>query len=100
MFTKVPIGATGAVGTYTPDAPDFTVARASAGTYTLGYPTGKDAQIDVSIVSAAGTVVTAQLTAQDATAGSATLVTRAFGGAATDPASGDVLRIRISVKQD
>lgn len=92
MFCKVPIGATGAVGTLVKDAP-IDVTRDSTGTYSITYPKSADCEVRVGIMSAAGTVVTANPTACDGTAGTATFVTRNAAGSATDPASGDVLLI-------
>lgn len=92
MFCKVPIGATGAVGTLVKDAP-IDVTRDSAGTYSLTLPKSADVDVRVAIMSAAGTVVTANPTACDGNAGTCTFVTRNAAGTATDPANGDVLRI-------
>ena len=86
------IGATGAVGTTTGQV-GFT--RASAGNYTLVYPASKYAHILVSIISPLGTVRDAYVSAQDAPAGTATIICGNAAGTATDPASGDILMLTI-----
>ena len=104
---RVAIGATGAAsqGAAIGKSPGydtaFTCTRASAGTYSLVFPIGKRAWINVALLSAASTVVTWVLTALDAAAGTATLVTLAGtnAAAATDPASGDALLITIDVER-
>jgi hypothetical protein len=97
MFVKIPIGGTGAVGTLVKDS-EIDVVRDSAGQYTLTYPKGQDCVPVIATVSAAATIITCAPTAMDATAGTLTVVCRNAAGAATDPASGDILRIVLKVR--
>ena len=97
MFCKVPIGATGAVGTLVKDAP-IDVTRDSTGVYSITFPKAADACVRVAIVSPLSTVIHASVTATDGQAGTASFTTSPTGGTATDPASGDVLRIFIKAR--
>lgn len=88
------IGAAGAVGTLRADDPGVTVAKnAGTGTYDIVFPKAIRGQLQVSLVSAAGTVKTFWLAAFSATAGTAQLITGNGGGTATNPASGDILQL-------
>ncbi len=88
---RVTIGGSGAVASQS-NLPDIGVARTGAGTYSITFTIpAPDWEFYPGIKSAAGTVVTASLTAESPTAGTATLVTRNAAGTATDPASGDVI---------
>ena len=99
---NINIGATGAPTLATDADPGFTIARNSAGNYSLTfppYPAGGGARLVATIQqSAAGTVVTAAPTALDMAAGTATLITRNAAGAATDPANGDKLNVEVRGK--
>lgn len=86
------IGAAGAVGTLVTDDPGVTVAKnASAGTYDIAFPKAHRASVYCSVVSPAGTVKTVSVVALSASAGTAQLVTNNAAGAATNPATSDVL---------
>lgn len=98
MFCAVTIGSSGAITSQTPDCKGLVVTYSTTGTYTLTFGTGSDAVIDAQVVSPAGTVVQAWVTAQDSAAGTATIKTINGGGSVVDPASGDKLKIRIEVK--
>src|SRR5678809_1457630 len=91
---RATIGAAGAVGSplTSQDDPNMSVTHGSAGVYTLVFPPGvdADAELDVSFVSAAGTVKTVWVTAFSPTAGTASVTFGNGGGTATDPANGDV----------
>lgn len=92
---RITIGAVGAVAS-TSNLPDVTANRTGAGTYALVFAIpAPDWELGTGIKSAAGTIASAQFTAENATAGTATLVTRNAAGAATDPAVGDVLFIHV-----
>lgn len=99
----VSIGATGAptFGTNDSDDPGITISRTGTGAYSLTFPKGKRVWIFLTLVSAAKTVVTYVVTAQDATAGTASFKTLAGTNAAadTDPASGDKLMLTLSVER-
>lgn len=92
---SVAIGAAGAVdstitGFRVPAG--ITVANTGAGTFSVVYPICPNVTIKPCIeLSAAATVVTAILTAKSPTAGTATLRTNNAAGAATNPASGDLI---------
>lgn len=92
------IGAAGAVGTLTADDPGITVAKnAGAGTYDITFPKCLAARIFATLVSAAGTVKITNLATISATAGTAQLITSAPGGAATNPANGDVIQLQFEL---
>lgn len=95
ITSSVAIGAAGAVDSTIAGyrvAPGVTLTRTGAGTYSVVYPACPNAVLLAFIeLSAAGTVIDAGLTAKSQTAGTATLVTRNAAGAATDPASGDLI---------
>src|SRR6476659_283400 len=99
MTASVAIGAAGAVdstiaGYRVPGG--ITVANTGAGTFSLVYPVAPNATILVWVEqSAAGTVIDAGLTAKSPTAGTAAITTRNAAGAATNPASGDLIGIVI-----
>lgn len=86
------IGAAGAVGTLVTDDNGVTVAKnASTGTYDITFPKAQRANLQVQLVSPAGTVKTVWIAALSASAGTAQIVTGNGGGTATNPASADVL---------
>lgn len=96
MFCKIPIGATGAVGTLTKDDPDITVTRSATGTYDVTFPKGQDIHVNVSWKST--TLIGWRLNAYDATAGTFTVKTLAESAgtiAVTDPGNGDDLFLEI-----
>lgn len=99
MTASVAIGAAGAVdstiaGYRVPT--DLVVTNAGAGLFTVVFPPSPNAVFTVGIeVSAAGTVIDAGATAKSATAGTASFTTRNAAGAATNPASGDLIWIVI-----
>lgn len=100
----VSIGATGAPSFASNDSddPGITVTRSTNGTYTLAFPKGKRAWFSVGFVSAASTVTEWILTALDANAGTATLLTIAIAAGSptpTDPASGDKIMLTITVER-
>jgi len=82
------------------DDPGFTISRTSAGLYAITFPKGRRAWIDVRAISPAQTVVGWNLVAIDSAAGTAsfTMLAGTNAAAATDPASGDALLIRIEVE--
>ena len=93
------IGAAGAVGALVADDPGFTCAKnAGAGTYDLTFPKAIAAKLFCQVVSA-GTVKIVNTVAINAAAGTAQIVTSAPGGAATNPANGDVLHIMLKLDQ-
>ena len=97
-MVSLPIGATGAPGTTT-GLPGFTFTRSTNGTYTVVCPSGVDAVIFPFVrLSAALTVIDCVVTAQSATAGTFTVKSLNAAGAATDPASGDILGFFIMAK--
>jgi hypothetical protein len=100
---SISIGSTGAptFASGNSDDPGVTIARTSTGLYALTYPKGKRVWIQITLVSPARTVVGAIVVAQDATAGTATFNTLAGTNAAavTDPASGDVVQLTITVER-
>lgn len=99
MTASVAIGAAGAVdatitGSRVPA--NLVVANTGAGTFSVAYPACPNCTIVPAIeLSAAGTVQQAFLTAKAPTSGTATLTTRNAAGAATNPASGDLISIVI-----
>jgi len=93
------IGATGAVGSQIFGPPGVTFTRTGAGTYTLVFPAAPGVGlIPYVAISAAGTVIDGTITAKSSTAGTATVVFRNAAGAATDPASGDVVGLVMIAK--
>lgn len=97
IFTaKVAIGATGAP-TLTGDE-GITISRSGTGTYALVYPAFPDDANVLVTPRQSATIANAAASAISPTAGTATIVTRDFAGAAADPANGDVLQIEISGK--
>jgi hypothetical protein len=99
VTSSVAIGAAGAVDSTIAGyrvAPGVTMTNTGAGTFSLVYPIAPNATILVFVESsAAGTVIDATLTAKSATAGTASITTRNAAGAATNPASGDLIGIII-----
>jgi hypothetical protein len=90
------IGSAGAVDASAVDDPAVTLARSATGTYDLTYPKCLAAHIDVSLLSAAGTVRGWFLTAKDAKAGTATFKTHdAATPTVADPASGNSIEVRV-----
>ncbi len=109
---RINIGGSGAV-TSLVNLPVLFIARTGAGTYAVTLC--KDAtsaasaaataygvndwEVRPSLKSAAGTVVTVGVTAEAPTSGTMTLVTRNAAGAATDPASGDVVFLEVCTEK-
>lgn len=92
LCSEQTIGAAGAVGAPVTDDPGFTCAKnASAGTYDLTFPKAQRANLQVMLVSPAGTVKTVWIAALSASAGTAQIVCGNGGGTATNPASSDVI---------
>ena len=78
------IAAAGAVGLLTADDPDIRITKnAAAGTYDIVFPKAIRGSLRVSVVSALGTVRSSWLSAFDAAAGTARVVTGDAAGAAT-----------------
>jgi len=98
---RIAIGAAGAVVSPLPfqDDPNMSAVHGAAGVYTLTFPPGADAngQLDVSIVSAAGTVKGFWCTAFAPNAGTASITCSNGAGVATDPASGDVIMVAMTL---
>lgn len=88
------IGAAGAVSSLT-DMPDCTAANGGTGVFSLTFPPAARGSIQLTLESAAGTVKTVWLTARSMTAGTATIATGNGGGTATNPASGDIIHVKI-----
>lgn len=81
-----------AIASQDADHPDIAFTRSDVGTFTVTYPYCYEADIYVSnLKSAAITVLGAAITAQSATAGTATIKTFDAAGAAADPATGDII---------
>lgn len=88
-LASIAIGATGAVSTVTGSIP-VTAVRASAGTYTLGFPKAARGAV---VASVKGADVNCTFSAIDVTAGTATMTTLATAGSAGDPASGSIITL-------
>lgn len=89
----VDVGGSGAP-TINSDAsdPGFTWTRTGAGVYNITFPACPRGDIIPKIIkTAAPTVFTAHVTALSVTAGTATIRFNNAAGAATDPASGDII---------
>ena len=99
VTSSVAIGAAGAVDSTIAGyrvAPNVVMANTGAGTFSLTYPACPNATILAFVeLSAAATVVDAGLTAKNPGAGTATVKTYNAAGAATNPASGDLIGIII-----
>ena len=95
----VNIGATGAPTVAYKDAPCTSVTRTGTGAYTLTFPKGKYGIVAVTLVSPAGTVRNAYLltVGMSGATGVSTITTVNAAGAATDPASGDVMYLEFKV---
>jgi len=95
MRMRATIGAAGAVPSplTSQDDQNMSVTHGTAGVYALTFPPAADAdaELDVTFVSAAGTIKTAWVTAFSPTAGTASVTFGNGGGTATDPASGDTV---------
>lgn len=92
-LSVVDVGAVGAptVNSAQSDA-GFTWTRTGAGVYNITFPGCPRGIIDPKIIrSAAPTVFTCHVTARDMGAGTATIRYNNAAGAATDPASGDII---------
>lgn len=93
-------GGAGAVGPLVSDDPGITIAKnAGAGTYDITFPKAIAAKIYAQLLSPAGTVKIAQLSALNAAAGTAQLVCSAPGGAATNPAAADEIHLLFLLDQ-
>ena len=95
---RLPIGASGAPGTLQSGGAGWAFTRTGAGTYTFTFPKAVDAVFNIQIESNAGTVIDVTLSTISASAGTGGMVTRNAAGAATDPASGDVLHFQVFYK--
>lgn len=94
------IGAAGAVGVLTADDPGLTITKnGSTGTYDIVFPKAIAAKLICQLVSPAGTVKIVNTVAISASAGTAQIVTSAPGGAATNPASADVIHLMLLLDQ-
>lgn len=89
---NVAIGATGAVGTITGTA-GFALTRTGVGTYTVTMPKSNMIHMVGSTVDSGAAAVSVSVTALSAANGTATVVTRAPGGAAADVTSGGTLTL-------
>jgi len=95
-----PIGAAGAVGTLVAYDPGLTITKnAGAGTYDIVFPKAIAAKLLCQLVSPAGTVKIVNTVSISASAGTAQIVTSAPGGAATNPANGDVIHLLLLLDQ-
>jgi hypothetical protein len=98
---RIAIGAAGAVVSplQFQDDPNMTVVHGSAGVYALTFPPGADAngQLDVTIVSPAGTVKGFWCTAFAPNSGTASITCSNGAGVATDPANGDVIMVALTL---
>lgn len=98
---RVAIGAAGAVVSplQFQDDPAMTVTHGSTGVYALTFPPGADGngQLDVTVVSPAGTVKGFWCTAFAPNSGTASITISNGAGVATDPASGDVVMIALTL---
>ena len=88
------ITAAGAIGTTVADDAKLAGDTFASGVCALTFPACTTARFQTSLVSAAGTVQEVVVTALSASAGTATVKTTT-AGVATEPASGDVVMIRI-----
>jgi hypothetical protein len=90
---KLIVGASGAVATTStvPD-PAFTFAKSSTGTYALTFPPCSEVDLFFSVYSPAATINGVIITALNASAGTATIVTMG-DTAAAEPASGDAITV-------
>lgn len=99
LTSSIAIGAAGAVDSTIAGyrvAPGVVVTNTGAGTFSVTFPACPNATIKPFVeVSAAATVITAILTAKNPGAGTATLRTNNAAGAATNPASGDLIGLVI-----
>jgi len=93
----VTYGASGAP-TDSADHPSISTTRNSTGNYALKYPPCADFDLDFCIISATQAVSNVVITALNTTAGTATIVTTNAAGTATDPASGDVIHLNLSLR--
>jgi hypothetical protein len=88
------IGAAGAVGVLVSDDPGVVVTKnAAAGTYDIVFPKAIRGSLRATIVSPLGTIKGSWMTAFNAAAGTAQLVTGNAAGAATNPADGDIVQL-------
>lgn len=98
-ISSVAIGAAGAVDSTIAGyrvSPEVVMANTGAGTFSLTYAPCVGCTIQPFVeLSAASTVVDAVLTAKSPTAGTATIAVKNAAGANTNPASGDLIGIRI-----
>jgi hypothetical protein len=90
---KLVLGASGAVAT-TSDYPDpaFTFTLSSTGTYAVKFPPCSEVDMYFSVYSPAATINGVIITALNASAGTATIVTMG-DTAAAEPASGDAITV-------
>lgn len=96
---RTTIGAAGAIGTQTVDDPGITFTKnAGTGDYAITYPKGTHlAGVITNLVSVANTVNGWNLKAVSATSGTLNIITTA-AGTATNPASGDEIRLLLFIE--
>jgi hypothetical protein len=98
---RATIGAAGAVNSplSSQDDPSMSVVHGATGVYAITFPPSPntDGQIDVTIVSPAGTVKGFWCTAFSASAGTGSITCSNGAGTATDPANGDVIMFQITL---
>lgn len=99
ISADVSIGASGAIGTTQADDPGVTLTKnGGTGDYTLAFPTAPKGRItSIYVVSAAGTIKGLGVVSFDPTAGTLNFITHNGGGTATNPASGDVIHVGLSL---
>ena len=95
-FITVPIGAAGAVGAVVADDAQTTATLNGTGDYTVTFPTAPSGAIgNCEVLSPAGTIKSRSHVAFDPTAGTWRFNTNNAAGAATQPASGDVIYLSL-----
>ena len=100
---RIQIGAAGAVVSplQFQDDPNMSATHGTAGVYALTFPPGADGngQLDVTVVSAAGTIKGFWCTAFAPNSGTASITCSNGAGTATDPANGDVIMVALTLSQ-
>jgi len=98
---RAQIGSSGAVVSplQFQDDPNMTVTHGSTGVYNITFPPGADGngQLDCTVVSPAGTIKGFWCTAFAPNSGTASITLSNGAGTATDPASGDVIMIALTL---
>jgi hypothetical protein len=90
-WATVTFGATSSVASQDAPDPGIVATASTTGTFTLTFPKCTKGVLRGNLYSPSLTVVSVIVTAVDYTAGTATIKTVAYGGAAADPGTGDVL---------